>query len=119
MYLVRLGADEARLHAVHGAVESVRRSDAEVTEDGVHPAMQPMGEGPAPAQLVLADSALAFMDTHRDPRPERGEEMRLIDGKFVGRVARLVDRRVDAVEGSLSTTRVVIRTSLPEPDENG
>ena len=95
--LIRLGAYVTPVQAVHGSVEGLR-IHAERAEALFHPPVQPAGEGAAPAQLVLIDPRLAFVNAHGDAAPEGGEKIRRVYGLLVAGMADLMDGGIDAVE---------------------
>jgi hypothetical protein len=99
VHLVRFGADIPWLHPVHRGVEVFGVAQVSRFEAALHALEQQAGECAGAAELVLADAALALVHTRRHAVPQGRETMGRVYAQFVQRVAHLVDRRIEAVEG--------------------
>ena len=97
--LVGLGADEARLGAVHGEVELVGAHPIEAAREMLaQRGEQHRREGLAAADVVLEEAALTLVDTARDAAVQHGVVVGRVDVLLVHGVAALVQHRVDVAD---------------------
>src|SRR6266511_2358847 len=93
--LVRVDADQGRLHLVDGAVERLLVDRRELGEVLLQPWVEVAPEGAAAADQVLPGAALRLVDAERDAAPERLPRQLRGHPPLVDAVAELVHRRED------------------------
>ena len=96
--LVRLDADERRLHAVDGAVEALCVGAVHLRRERVlHEREVVLPERPAAPDEVLPHAALRLVERERRPSGDRRAHERAIDAVLVDAVPELVHRGEDRV----------------------
>ena len=90
--LVRLGADEARLHLVHGPVELLGAHPAQLLrEEHLHPGVDGLKERAGTTDEILVKAGLALVDAHADAAGQAGILQVIPDAQLVQRMATLVE----------------------------
>ena len=83
---------------VDQGIERIRIARHRVAEPVAQPPMEPAAKGPAAAELVLIEPALALMHTHGGALTQHRQRERGIDVLLIGGVADLVQGRIEAIE---------------------
>ena len=110
-HLVRLDPDEPGRDDVDGAVHLVEIEAANgIAEVRLQPGMAPRPECAGAADLVLPETALAFVDAKRHRAPHRRSDVLRAEPLLVHAVARLVHGRAEGV------VDVPLREAGREPD---
>ena len=96
--LIRLRADKAVAHAIHGFVKFISRINAKVTKARAHFSEEKLRKAAAASQLVFIDPRLAFMDPHGRALPYGREPIVRINILFITAMSDLMDRGIKTVE---------------------
>ena len=104
--LIRLRADEGGPGDIHRPVQVLRRNARRLLREQLPQLGEKgAGKGPAPAQQVLKEAALALMDAHGDPGAQAGIRDVLPDMELIQGVPPLMDH---AEQGAGGIIQVIV-----------